>query len=276
MSVCRQVMDFKPEIKLHLKQGQRCRGSVLIFHGMTGAVNEVEPLALTLFENGYNVLCPQLPGHAGDIKVLRKTKEKEWLDCAQGALEQILEFTPKSAAEGSDESAQKIHVVGLSFGALLSSYLAIEHKDKIKSATLIAPPLRIRDALRDRLVTLFSYFPASLLEWVPDVEKKYEDNKTYIIPRVTYPTYPFAALARMGSIRRRIFNSLEQLTCPLLLLQDPHEPVVSPEVPALVFSKSNSHYVKTKFFAGGHHELPIGPQSDEVSIAIMDFLKSLK
>lgn len=119
---CRSKFFFHPNIT-----DKVC----LFFHGFTAAPYQFEPLAKVLFEAGYNVLIPLLPGHgiAGDwgrdnpppLPDEREIYEKfalSWLEIAK--------------------KLGKVIVGGLSGGATLAAWLAIERRQEIEKALLFA------------------------------------------------------------------------------------------------------------------------------------------
>ncbi len=119
---CRSKFFFHPNITSKV---------CLFFHGFTAAPYQFEPLAKVLFQAGYNVLIPLLPGHgiAGDwgrdnpppLPDEREIYEKfalSWLEIAK--------------------KLGKVIVGGLSGGATLAAWLAIERRQEIEKALLFA------------------------------------------------------------------------------------------------------------------------------------------
>lgn len=107
----------------------------LFFHGFTGYPNQFLPLGKALFQQGYNVLIPLLPGHgqAGnwnrDNPTPLPTDPKVYQDFALKWIELARAF------------GQEVVVGGLSGGGTLCGWLALEHRDKIDRALMFAPYL---------------------------------------------------------------------------------------------------------------------------------------
>ncbi|MEC4986867.1 MAG: alpha/beta fold hydrolase [Oscillatoria sp. PMC 1068.18] len=107
----------------------------LFFHGFTAAPYQFVPLGKALFASGYNVLIPLQPGHgiAGDwngdnppplptnIQVYQDFA-REWLETAQNL-------------------GEKVIIGGLSTGATLTGWLALNTPEIIDRALLFAPYL---------------------------------------------------------------------------------------------------------------------------------------
>jgi pimeloyl-ACP methyl ester carboxylesterase len=131
----------------------------LFFHGFTAAPYQFRTLGEMLYNSGYNVLVPLLPGHgiAGDwnkdnpsplpedIEVY-KTFALAWLDRASALGDQVI-------------------IGGLSGGGCLAAWLAVEHADRVERALLFAPYLSNASLVVDLLVNrLDTYF-----EWIGGV-----------------------------------------------------------------------------------------------------------
>ncbi|MBW4580365.1 MAG: alpha/beta fold hydrolase [Tildeniella nuda ZEHNDER 1965/U140] len=123
---CRSKFFFHP---------QPTQKVCLFFHGFTGYPNQFLPLSKALYQKGYNVLVPLLPGHgqAGnwnrDRPTPLPTDPKVYQDFA-------LAWIRQAQALG-----QQVVVGGLSGGGTLCGWLALEHRDLIDRALLFAPYL---------------------------------------------------------------------------------------------------------------------------------------
>ncbi|MBD2020232.1 alpha/beta fold hydrolase [Leptolyngbya sp. FACHB-36] len=128
---------------------------ILFFHGFTAVPEQFVPIAQALFQDGYNVLIPLLPGHgqAGDWD--RSTPpplpENELIYQEFG-----LNWLEQAASLGD-----AVVVGGLSGGSTLAAWLALESPQTIDRALLFAPYLsnskRLLDWFVDRLNVYFEW-----------------------------------------------------------------------------------------------------------------------
>ncbi len=123
----------------------------LFLHGFTAGPYQFEPIGK--FNKGYNVLVPLQPGHglAGDWK--RQNPPPLSTD-----IETYQEFVLKWL-QIAKNLGDEIIVGGLSTGATLAAWLALEHSQQIDRALLFAPYFASHHSLFDALIkTLPIYF----------------------------------------------------------------------------------------------------------------------
>ena len=112
----------------------------LLIHGLAGSPVEMEPLALALEADGFEVVRLTLPGHATSIDDFSRTFFPDWLAAAEHACEQEM-------ARG-----RRVVVIGHSMGGSIALHLA-EHYDLAGVVTLAAP------------VYLYRFFPPEAADW---------------------------------------------------------------------------------------------------------------
>jgi carboxylesterase len=101
------------------------REAVLMIHGFTGSPADFRIYAKIYARSGYDVAVPLLPGHGSHISYLERLTFRELYI----PLEPVYDFLQKRY--------QKVHVLGLSYGAVLSTKLALARKPP--TLTLFAP-----------------------------------------------------------------------------------------------------------------------------------------
>lgn len=133
----------------------------LFFHGFTGYPNQFLPLGKALFQQGYNVLIPLLPGHGKAGKWTRDnptplpTDPKVYQDFA-------LQWIQQAQALG-----QQVVIGGLSGGSTLAAWVALNHRELIDRALLFAPYLS-GNSITDKL---FIKLSNSYYSWGGDPER---------------------------------------------------------------------------------------------------------
>lgn len=120
----------------------------VLFHGFTGYPNQFLPLGKALFEQGYNVLIPLMPGHgqAGnwnkDNPTPLPTDPNVYQDFVLGWVNL------------AQQLGQQVVVGGLSGSGTLCGWLALEHREKIDRALLFAPYLSGRSLIGTTYIRL--------------------------------------------------------------------------------------------------------------------------
>lgn len=123
------------ELRLRHPAGQGV-GAVLLLHGFGDTTRTVEPLAHALYERGYSVLAPLLPGQGRAPSEFRGSGREGWLSAARSALGEVCTWH------------ERVSIVGLSMGGALATILAAEHPERISSLVLLAPYLEPPRAVR--------------------------------------------------------------------------------------------------------------------------------
>lgn len=237
------------------------RGTFVLFHGLTGMPTEVEDLAARVHDNGFNVLVPRLSGHNGEIAALKHTHVVQWLADAEQAL---------TAAE---KISTPIFVGGLSFGALLSLYLAAEHPSRVAGAVLLSPPLRFRSLLRECWLKLLAFLPEAALDRLGTVRKQKRSAAEFVRPRNALPVHSIAAGVRLMVIRKMVMAALKNVRCPVMVIQDPDDHHLSAKGVQKLIDTVQNEAVDTIWLPGGQHEITIGLRHEEVENAVVGFLQ---
>ena len=74
-------------------------------------------------------------------------------------------------------------------------------------------------------------------------------------------------------LRKLVVSRLKNLKMPILILQDPFDHHVHPDGTERIVEAFGSEEVDTIWFPRGEHELTLGPNEKEVSVAVREFLR---
>lgn len=130
----------------------------LFFHGFTAAPYQFLPMGRVLYQAGYNVVIPRMPGHgeAGDWN----RDNPPPLPTDPDTYQQFgLEWLQKAQTLGD-----RVVVGGLSGGGTLAAWLAFERAQEIDRAMLFAPYLSSSNKVVDLFVKIFNTY----FEWIDD------------------------------------------------------------------------------------------------------------
>ncbi|WP_224410749.1 alpha/beta hydrolase [Oscillatoria salina] len=180
----------------------------LFFHGFTAAPYQFAPLGKALFASGYNVLVPLQPGHgiAGDwngdnppplptnIRVYQNFA-RDWLQIAQNL-------------------GEKIIIGGLSTGATLTGWLALNSPKTIDRALLFAPYLSSSLPPLDLLIEILPFY----YEWA---NKDASGN-------FGYHGFPIPRLRLFYDLGQQLLEqAASQVNTPMLIVASDRDRVVS-------------------------------------------------
>lgn len=113
------------------KHHQGSKQVIIFIHGIIEGPKQFRRLAQIAYELGYSINILLLPGHGGNGRFFARTSYKQWVS---HVTRQIKKMKTKY---------DEVILVGHSMGALLTICEMVAHDEKIKSAVLIDPPIKI-------------------------------------------------------------------------------------------------------------------------------------
>lgn len=247
---------------LFFRGDQPLRGEVVLFHGITGVPLELEELAQTMAEEGYNVRVPCFSGHGTSPEDLSQVVSSRWLGEAFATLDVAL------------SKNRKVIVGGLSFGAVLALHCA--ERSALSGLVLLAPSLRLRKLWLEKFLTLLSLLPESVLNCLWISRKSPRQRLNYRRPRMSYDFHSVGAIARLVKLRRQALQRLKLIRCPVLILQDPGDHYLHPDGVERLVEELDDVGADCIWLPGGEHDLSVGPKYEEVRRAICVFLERLE
>lgn len=192
---------------------------VLLSHGFTATTAEVRPLGRFLYEKGYSVAGPLLPGHKTRPEDLNRVRWQDWAAAFEGMYRRL------------SERCETIFVGGESTGALLALRFASQHAE-VLGVLAYAPALRLNLRTFD-IVRLYLLSP-----FLSSIPKPPSDDDN---PWQGYTVSPLKGALQLLRLQREVQRRLPDVHQPLLIVQGRLDPTVHPTVP-----ESISQAVKSK------------------------------
>ena len=183
---------------------------VLMIHGFTSTPQTMRGLGLFIADSlKFDVIGLRLPGHATNIEDLRHVHAQDYLDFVSLEYERV------------QDKYECIHVVGLSFGGMLSQYLAQRYD--IQSLTLLAPFYEATEAFqwglpKTLLISIFNQIHLDVQKSHPSIFNQEAQKK-----HQTYETYPVDALEEFFECIKVCKKNVEKITCPIQIIHGLHD-----------------------------------------------------
>ncbi|HZD64749.1 MAG TPA: alpha/beta fold hydrolase [Acidimicrobiales bacterium] len=179
----------------------------LVLHGFTGNPQSVRGLAAVLARAGLAVELPLLPGHGTAVADLVPTRWDDWAEAAEAAWAELA------------GRCRRTVVAGLSMGGTLACWLATRHPEVagvVAVNPLVEPPAEsYLDILRGLL--------DSGVEVAPGIGSDIADPDG---TESAYEGTPVRAALSLFGATGALVETLDRLTCPVLLLSSGEDHVV--------------------------------------------------
>jgi len=198
---------------------------VLIVHGFTSSVDCVSPIEPPMKKLGLPTRMPILRGHSAESPdALRGVKWEDWLADGESALLDLL------------KEVNKVIIVGLSMGGLVTLDLAAMYSDKVDSIVLAAAGVQLANPLAPGrpLSFLRPVIKVFFKKWnVPPVRAdqsllQYDNN---------YHWAPMDAIDELLEYSGHGLQNLEKVRVPTLILQSRKDVSVVPESAEWIYDR---------------------------------------
>ncbi len=226
---------------------------VLLCHGFTATTTEVLLLANALYEEGYSIAAPLLPGHNTTPEDCNRFKWQDWYVAFEQACQQLA------------QKCRRVVVGGESTGALLALYHAAQHPEDF-AILCYAPALRL--LLSPLKVSLLSL----LVPFVTAIPKpaSTDDNLWK-----GYNVNPLKGASQLIKLQKAVIPLLQKIHQPILILQGRLDPTVHPQAPQLILDQVGSEVKQLHWLQNSSHCVILDKERALASQLTIEFLESI-
>lgn len=230
--------------------------AVLIVHGFTGLSGEMHYLAERLWERGYTVSVPRLPGHGTRGGDFLKTSWKDW---HRRVLDEFFDLKCRH---------DRIHLVGLSMGALLVLLIAAEFDT---GKIVLAAPAVTNFDRKIKLTPLLRLFARV----VPRRDYVFSGPLEYAAVSREYWRYkwigPAADLLRL---QRKAVQALPRVRADTLIIVSEKDDTVPIEAAEIIEGKIGAENVRRRVLKESGHVVLNDSERDEAAGEIIGWLEN--
>lgn len=173
--------------------GARAPWSVVLFHGLTNNPGQYVDFAPELFVLGVNVVVPRMPFHGYADRMT---------DALAGLTAEMLLVSAYEAVDAAAGLADRVAVLGISMGGLLSAHLA-QYRADVATSVPIAPDfglLKFSRSMTDLLAALVLHLPNIFLWWDPRLKAAQR-------PAMAYPRFATHAVMQTVCIGNAVYTA---------------------------------------------------------------------
>jgi len=226
---------------------------ILLSHGFTATTAEVRPFAQSLYERGFTVAGPLLPGHGTSPADLNSTRWQKWYEAFENAFRQLR------------ANCEAVIIGGESMGGCLTLLHAIQHLDSA-GLLLYAPALKLKMSSFDRL-------RLRLLAPFVSARAKGDMKDTTPYPWQGYRVNPLKATLQLLKLQEEILPRLNYIYQPVLIIQGRLDPTVHPDTPGIIAKGVSSEIVEVHWLEHTAHTVLLDREFDktlDLSLAFID------
>ena len=230
------------------------RDAALCLHGLTGTPYEVRRLAETLAQRGVRALGPCLPGHGGAPERLAETPHEAWLEAVR---------THYRALRAEHE---RVFVVGLSLGGLLSLCLAAEEPD-VDGVVAVGTPLQFHTRLLPLIPVVKRLMPYLRKRRGSDIR---DPAARAVHPSM--PVMPMAGVHELVKLQQRLRPQLPRVQAPLLVAHGRLDSTAHPDDARTILAGVGSPERELCWLGNSGHVVPVDHDGGALADRVADFL----
>jgi carboxylesterase len=228
----------------------------LCLHGLTGTPYEVRSLGEALAARGIRARGPLLPGHNSTPEALRRLPSGAWVSAVHEEYRRLR------------EEHERVYVVGLSLGGLLSLELASH--ESVDGLVVVGTPLRFKLPL-EILVAVMKHV-------TPMMEKREGSNIRDPEARSRHPGYqqmPLASVHELMRLQRVVRGRLTHVRAPALVAHGAHDTTARPVDAERIYGGLGSQVKRLEVLEDSAHVVPVDHDGPRLAAMVADFLASL-
>ncbi len=224
---------------------------VFLSHGYTATTAEVRQLAKNLYQQGYTVAAPLLPGHGTQPEDLNRVPWQDWVRGGEESYQQLLKH------------CQKVFIGGESMGGVLALYLASQHPEA-KGVLLYAPAIHLNMKPLD-MVKLYvgAPFMTQMTRSSLDCADKWQG----------YPDLPLKGVIQLLRFISATKSRLAHIQQPVLLFQGRLDNTVATDAGEIILNGISSKVKEHHWMEKSNHIIMLDNELEQVTNLTVAFMK---
>ncbi len=227
---------------------------VLLSHGYTATTAEVRLLGHFLYERGYTVSGPLLPGHGTTPQEMNRCRWQMWADAFEAA---YLDLAAR---------CERVFVGGESMGGLLALNLASHHPEIAGVMTYAAALLVPSSFAKTFLLPILAPFGVIL-------EKGKSTPSAADERWQGYGQNPLRATQQLFALSAAVRSRLSEITQPILIVQGRLDTAVDAAAPDAIYQGVRSTQKYLHWFEKSTHCVLLDQEWEDVAALTLQFIE---
>lgn len=235
---------------------------ILMLHGFTSTPFQFREVAEYLARKKYTVLAPLIAGHGTCPADLEKTTTEDWKKSVKDAYSKLR------------KTAEKIVIVGNSFGGNLGFYLARQFPDSTLGMVSLGTPIRLRF---QRIIKTRYYLYGWMKRYYHKPRRIYKIDYTDMTDEVTYSLIPIKSLLEFFKfIKEETIPNLKNVKTPTLVMHASVDQVVNPSSANYIYENLGSSLKRIYWIDTREHIITDKERRLEVIEKALQFIEEIK
>ena len=251
-----------------LKQGSN--KAVLVLHGLTGSPFEMKQYSKFLYKHGYDVYCPNIPGHGESLEYLKESKCEDWIEFS------LRQYDDLSL------SYEEVYVSGICLGAVLALVIAINYSH-IKGIITLSNILFLdgwtmpwyKFLFPIGLNTVFRYFysfPEKDPYGIKNLAVRKRISAMLKKNEVAFDCIPMTVVYELLELSKYVRGNINYIKCPILLMHSNEDDLSGLKSAYFVYDNICSEQKELVILENSYHLLVMDNEKDFVFEKSIEFL----
>lgn len=247
--------------------------AVLLLHGLTGHPYEMKFFGKKLSKNGFDVICPLLPGHCCGVKEIKKYGWNDWL---KFSLEQY---------DLLKKEYEEVYVSGLCLGAVLACAMG-ELREDIAGICSLSTTLYLdgwempwyKLFMPIGLITILRFFyafPEAGSYGIKNerLSKKIastaEDNSSLL------NCFPMVSIHELIKLAKFTMKNASKIKSPIILLHSLEDNLTSAKSSEFIYKNASSSIKELINLEGCYHVITLDNEKEQVAQKAIEFFNKV-
>ena len=247
------------------------KAAVLLLHGLTGTPFELKKYAQNLYNKGYDVYAPCLPGHGDKVQEIYTVKYQDWLEFAYSEFEKI------------ESKYEKVFVSGLCLGAVLALAVGMKYGNRVSGIVSLSTTLYL-DGWRlpwykcfiplalSTILRFYYNYPECEPHGIKNLKTRNAIKKLLSKGDVGMDNFPMTGFSELLKLSAFVRKDLSRVVSPILIIHSKEDDLTSLKSAEVVDKNISSKDKEYIVLYDSYHMVLYDNEKEFVFNKVLEFL----